>query len=131
MGEDKLREIEERREIFFDSWPTIGKDIDALLAALRECRAELRQWRDSRDGIMAEVKALTEERDLYRTRCLSTYCGFCGEHFPADEDTQGEKTDAVQAHIRTCPKHPMRAVEEERDRLRARVEYLDRRKENK
>lgn len=88
---------------------TTGDLKDLLLAA----KALL----SSAAATTATIEELTAERDQYRTYCFSTYCAFCGEYFPADEDMQREKTDAIQAHIHTCPKHPMREVEAERDRL--------------
>jgi hypothetical protein len=97
------------------------EDIAELARQVARYAGVFKELREAK-RMLAEIVA---ERDEYRTRCLSTYCAFCGEHFPADEDTQGEKTDAVQVHIRTCPKHPMREVEAERDRLRDRVEYLE------
>jgi hypothetical protein len=55
-----------------------------------------------------------------RTAC----CAFCGERLAEDAAWLGEaRTNALADHIRTCPKHPMRALEAEVSELR---EQLDR-----
>jgi len=60
-------------------------------------------------GLLDAIDALKKEMDL-------TYCAYCGESFPMDDDAT-----KVSAHIATCPKHPMRDVEAERDALKAEV----------
>ena len=61
-----------------------------------------------------ELQQLRRENAELRQRCESTYCAYCGDATFIDDEA-GEK---VAEHIRTCPKHPMRAVEKERDTLR-------------
>lgn len=58
----------------------------------------------------------------------NTRCAYCGEGFVEDSP---EHADAVTEHIRTCPKHPMRQLEEEIKQLRSRLtcmcgEWMDR-----
>jgi len=62
-------------------------------------------------GVCADVlaKVVEENKALQGT----TYCAFCGERFPLD----GTAATAVAEHIKTCPKHPMREVEADRNRL--------------
>lgn len=43
-----------------------------------------------------------------------TYCAYCGFAVPFDDHA----ASGVSEHIRTCPKHPMRLVEDERDTAR-------------
>lgn len=43
-----------------------------------------------------------------------TYCAYCGHEEPVDGDGS-----LIACHIRSCEKHPMRAVEAERDKLAA------------
>ena len=45
---------------------------------------------------------------------LPTYCAYCGFEVPIDDETALK----ISEHIATCPKHPIRHVEVERDRLR-------------
>jgi len=80
----------------------------AVEADLESCRAELLdalRWREA-EALVAEVARLKGE----------TYCAYCGERFPLDAP---DATTQIGAHIGTCPKHPMRAVEAERDALKA------------
>jgi hypothetical protein len=63
----------------------------------------------------SEIDRLRAENATLLKRNQSTYCAFCGEFFEADADPDGHKTDAVQNHIKSCPKHPMREVEREND----------------
>lgn len=43
-------------------------------------------------------------------------CVYCGHEYPQDTPTHGDKV--LTDHIARCEKHPMRAVLEQRDRLR-------------
>lgn len=44
-------------------------------------------------------------------------CVYCGHEYPQDTPAHGDKV--LTDHIAGCAKHPMRAVIEDRDRLRA------------
>jgi hypothetical protein len=50
----------------------------------------------------------------------TTYCAYCGERFALDD----KAATFVTEHIRTCPDHPMRAIEAERNELLAALEAL-------
>lgn len=43
-------------------------------------------------------------------------CVYCGHEYPQDTPAHGDKV--LTDHIAKCEKHPMRAVIEQRDRLR-------------
>lgn len=43
-------------------------------------------------------------------------CVYCGHQYPQDTPAHGEKV--LTDHIAVCEKHPMRAVIEQRDKLR-------------
>ena len=43
-------------------------------------------------------------------------CVYCGHEYPQDTPAHGEKV--LTDHIAGCEKHPMRAVVEQRDKLR-------------
>jgi hypothetical protein len=62
-------------------------------------------------------RAYLEGREEIRLLSESTYCAYCGEKFPLDNAA----AEQVAEHIRTCPKHPMRAAESEVARLREQV----------
>jgi len=44
-------------------------------------------------------------------------CVYCGHEYPQDTPAHGDKV--LTDHIAGCEKHPMRAVVEQRDKLRA------------
>ena len=77
--------------------------------------------------IEAEMERLKEENDCL---CRSTHCAYCGDEFPLDTVTP----TLISEHIRTCEKHPMRKVEEERADLQRKVDaaekYIAEKKEN-
>lgn len=54
-------------------------------------------------------KARKLQKALERAEAVNrrTYCAYCGAEFLAD----GEAAEQVSEHIRTCEKHPMRALE--------------------
>jgi DNA repair exonuclease SbcCD ATPase subunit len=66
----------------------------------------------------AERDAAVKWLDEYKSK---TYCAYCGATFNIDSDASH-----VSEHIRTCPHHPMRALEAENKRLREeRDRYLE------
>lgn len=88
-------------------------------------RAALEVERRGRDEAMERIetfvyanKSLHAELETLRT---TTYCAYCGDKFPLDDDA----ASAVGVHIATCPKHPMRISERERDAALARVAKLE------
>jgi hypothetical protein len=68
---------------------------------------------------MAEEIAELRRENERLTAEMDTYCAYCGARFPIDKDGANE---AVSAHIQHCEKHPMRAVEQERDEARRELE---------
>lgn len=58
----------------------------------------------------SELRALIERCRAAEAKNRQTYCAFCGATFPVDDSAE-----EVSKHIATCPKHPMRRVEKERD----------------
>ncbi len=43
-----------------------------------------------------------------------TYCAFCTAEFP---DEAPDTVAQIQRHVYECPRHPMRAVERDRDEM--------------
>ncbi len=63
------------------------------------------------------LKECQAERDELRRQIDSTYCAYCG-HAINVGDTAASRDEAailIGVHIATCPKHPMRSIEAERD----------------
>jgi len=54
---------------------------------------------------------LDEVERLSDTRQGETYCAYCGERFPLDD----QAADSVTEHILSCPRHPMRNSEARAD----------------
>lgn len=103
--------------------------VDAALAkARREDLADVLKERDearafAEQASVAHNKLLADwQESVERGRVVLT-CAFCGEEYPAD--TPPSQHDALTAHVRVCVRHPMRAVEQERDALAARVTALE------
>jgi len=67
---------------------------------------------------MAQRDAAQAERDRM-LRDIRTYCAYCGHEEPKDGDGA-----LIAKHIASCEAHPMRAVQQERDSLRAQVAEL-------
>ena len=92
-----------------------GRRVEDLEAECERLRRELRDSQNYRieaahdRGI--EIERLRDENRILRE---STYCAYCGAKFPLDEAA----SEQVSGHIRTCPKHPMRQVEEDLAELR-------------
>lgn len=59
------------------------------------------------------MNMLIERDDEIKRLKSETYCAYCGERFELDNGS----ASLVSEHIRTCVKHPMRAVEAENVRL--------------
>jgi hypothetical protein len=89
-------------------WKTMIADSNEEKDALRSRIAEL-------EDQLAVANAARQ--DMYG----STYCVACGAKFEEDKpDTKGR----VIAHVMTCAKHPMRAVEAQRDAALAEMARL-------
>jgi hypothetical protein len=113
-------EIEERvKELAAENAALKAEQIDMLLhpekyfSIYRDIKTVFKRA----ERLEAENAALKAERDAavkwmdeYRSK---TYCAYCGATFDIDKDAFN-----VSEHIRTCPHHPMREVEAERDRLK-------------
>lgn len=78
--------------------------VERARVVVRE-RQEARAWVER---MTAEARVLT--------------CAFCGEAYPPGAPPANH--EALAAHVAVCAKHPMRAVEAERDALRAQLEGL-------
>ncbi len=63
-------------------------------------------------------RAIAAEAELKQLKS-GTYCAYCGHTEPIDGD--GER---IAEHIRTCEKHPMRAVEARVKELEAEIANL-------
>ena len=80
--------------------------------------------------IVAEREALISERDearewakrLQKTTQTLT-CVYCGIEYPPGSPTHG--SEVLTEHIRVCPEHPMRELEEEKQALTNRIENLE------
>lgn len=70
---------------------------------------ELERERDSTRVFAEKAAALLEAQ--------SVTCAFCGQEYPRGTPRHGD--GALAEHIKTCPEHPMRALEQERNELRA------------
>lgn len=95
--------------------------------AIDDVRAE-RYESDVAEQARHEMDAVRAERDTLRKQAESTYCAYCG-HVTDCKDVERAK-DEITEHIRTCPKHPMRAVEAELARLRTAPGLLEALKKN-
>ena len=56
-----------------------------------------------------EVEEVKAERDTANDKLTATYCSYCGHR----EERDDELGSRITQHIRECPKHPMREVEQE------------------
>jgi hypothetical protein len=85
-------------------------------------RAEIERLKGLVDGLDAKLAERTAEREearnwvrrLTREQRVLT-CAFCGAEYPPG--TPASNDDALTAHVRACPKHPMRESEREIRRL--------------
>lgn len=92
------------------------------VSALLDERDRLRDWacRESERLISAanELTRLRAERDALLREIAAgriLRCAYCGKEYPPGTPTSQD--EALTAHIRKCDKHPMRALEADRDRL--------------
>lgn len=46
-------------------------------------------------------------------------CVYCGQAYPENTPTHGKDVSALTEHIKRCPQHPMRVLEEELQDMRA------------
>lgn len=94
------------------------------LPSYEEALGQIERLKDPVDGLEAKLVERTAEREEARewvrrltstTRVLT--CAFCGMAYPPG--TPESNDAALTAHVRVCPKHPMREAEAEIERLRA------------
>jgi hypothetical protein len=85
-------------------------DFPSERTAIRVAVAEIDRLTAERDEAREWVRRLTESTAELR-------CAFCGQVYPPG--TPASNHEALTAHIKVCPKHPMRALESECERLRA------------
>jgi chromosome segregation ATPase len=69
--------------------------------------------------LIDEYRALSAENAALKAEVtelqMHTYCAYCGTAFDLDKE---DSPRLVGEHIKTCKKHPMRKVEQERDWLK-------------
>ena len=106
--------------------------IQYLADKIEDMRAELVEVKSELDVQTAWAKAYSARNNealdkLYAARAElkelheKTYCAYCGHAFViADPAAQA----LVEAHIRTCEKHPMREMENEKERMRDVLEKI-------
>ena len=83
-------------------------NLAAQVDALRKASKLQEESLNSRDEEIYRLKAKNRElRERLEVGKNGTYCAYCGDSFPADD----EGATQVSAHIKTCEKHPMREVE--------------------
>lgn len=102
---------------------------DDLRAALTSESSAKRTYSDAIGALTArfiEVEAERDDAQAWVKRLTSTdrvlTCVYCGEAYPPGSPTHG--AEILTTHIRSCEKHPMRAIEKERDALKAEVERV-------
>src|SRR5690606_34050034 len=89
------------------------EDIDELHVLAHDLREALDAAISARDA----ARAFGEEAARkYNAMLIDVTCAFCGTSYPANTPRTGHST--LEAHVRVCEAHPMRAVEAERDVLR-------------
>ena len=71
-------------------------------------------------AVVIKLEKAKGERDELKAKFDFTYCAYCGEEFPADDNAATQ----VGKHIKTCSKHPMRDVEAELTKYKAVVERV-------
>ena len=81
---------------------TMAREIAITARQLDEAQADIEKLRADLEA--AKVELLKAQIENNRT-----YCAYCGTEFLLDDDAAKNVTD----HIKTCKKHPMRAVEAE------------------
>lgn len=85
----------------------------------------LGDYRSVHNANFTTKKILVQENIGLRKRVeeleTKTYCAYCGEIFLLDD----EAATLVTEHINTCPKHPIRVIEVERDVLRKQLEVAN------
>jgi transcription elongation factor Elf1 len=70
------------------------------------------------EDVCAFIRTLAQRAGEMEQRFGFTYCAYCGKSFMCDAP---DVTDSVSKHVATCSKHPMRAVEKERDEWKQRA----------
>lgn len=83
---------------------------DDLLERNARLKEEVEMWKDANAEGYEQLKRLCEENNRLTKLNLSTICAYCGTFFEADAD--GRKVDALQEHMKVCPNHPMRKLEQ-------------------
>lgn len=88
---------------------SIANAIDRYIAERDEARAFGEKAAKAHNDLLADQRILR--------------CAFCDAKYPPD--TPPTQHEALTAHVAVCPKHPMRAIEAERDALRADAEWIE------
>jgi hypothetical protein len=91
----------------------IAQAIEAKDRRIAELEAEVAKARAFAEEAARRYNEMSADQRILR-------CAFCGaEYAPGTPPTQHE---ALTAHVKVCPQHPMREVERERDRRIAELE---------
>ena len=85
--------------------------MDSLLKQLADAQATIAALQ----ARVQELEAIKIPDDAF------TYCAYCGEKSPVDEHNED-----LSAHIKVCPKHPMRDVESQLTQRTAELEAAKR-----
>jgi len=122
-------------------------ELEAMTARVQEARAQvailkvslaISANKQAERAMQAErrIEELTAERDEARRfgedaarkhndlliRYDAVTCAFCGQEYPRGTPRHGD--GELSAHIKTCAKHPMRAVERELAEARENADFL-------
>ena len=83
------------------------RDIKPTYDELESYIERLDRQRTDAQATIAALQARVQELEAIKTPDDAfTYCAYCGEKSPVDEHNED-----LAAHIKVCPKHPMRDVE--------------------
>lgn len=102
----------------------VNKDTE-LIAGLRKELADLNAHfvRVEAEGTKEVERLKTWVNDLQSGMYVN--CVYCGHRYGPGETTPVSMADALKAHVETCKHHPMNALREEVERLRARAQAAE------
>ena len=108
------------------------RDLDDLRAALDKALTGLNSEQQTGTrkvmvichGLWGVIETLRAEMKKLQERRL-VVCAFCDMEFPGGGDGTVKDTKGLEAHMRTCEKHPMRALEKKNKRLLALLEKAE------
>ena len=107
---DELKE-RIRQQPLNEKYQNLVAWVDSLLKQLADAQATIAALQ----ARVQELEAIKIPDDAF------TYCAYCGEKSPVDEHNED-----LSAHIKVCPKHPMRDVESQLTQRTAELEAAKR-----